>query len=299
MNKEMANVLQRVTTESYIKYGLGFGLTRIHSTWPEYEMIRILRTKLEDNSRRYSRKHTGFSDEIELSILDVACGHIALANTIATEFPYLSIDLHTVDILDMPFGFESLLSDKHDGPRENDRARFQSILYQKLNIQDALAHNDNLLSIIDSPPADIVNCDCFMHHIPCSEWRKTLLDVLIAKLKPGGLLGLSLIRQKENSYYRDGKTESQIACDELGIERLEDKDFITRDTHADGTQSYKYYHHFSDDEIKQLISSVSKVAQVISDETSDYLVLQKHGRFLSPSTDELQTELSLWDTIDS
>ena len=108
-------------------------------------------------------------------VLDAACGNIRFAAFLREELRGRDIDYFAVDdcaglVPHLPAG-EGF-----------------SACFQNLDIIGELAAGVGLATAIDVDACDLVGCFGFFHHVPSFELRAQLIDALLQKAAPGGIV---------------------------------------------------------------------------------------------------------------
>ncbi len=121
-----------------------------------------------------------------------------------------------------------------------------------------------------------------MHHIPLPAWRAQLLQALVNRTREGGMIAVSFWQ-----FLHDARLAEKAAdVTRCGCQR---HNLVFDDAHdkllswQDRADLFRYCHHFSDDEVDQLVTGVSG-ARVLGRFNADgraalnrYVVLQRTG----------------------
>jgi SAM-dependent methyltransferase len=277
VDKETANLMQELTTKSYLAGDPRQGYLSVDPQWSDYAPIRAVGDFLGEITREKLRRPHPIWIGPLFSVLDLACGHMGFIESILIKYPQATIDAYLVDVIDAPAGIE-----KHDiSCRSVDTGNSEGVLrtidYQRFDILGALSGDLDLAECINAPSCDVVFCAGFMNHIPLLERREKLLRALVLMTNPGGLLVVGFARRRGSSYYSEIREEHEQACRELGYPDLSDYDFLARAASDTGRIDYRYYHHFSNSEIQCLSKGCEKEMEVVSTPDSEYLIMRKRG----------------------
>ena len=129
-----------------------------------------------------------------------------------------------------------------------------------------------------------------MHHIPTYELRLRLLIELIEHTQQNGLIAVSFWQFMEDDKFA-AKTEEahkkaleDLSQRDINLEReLEENDYLLG--WKDEMHTYRYCHHFTDEEINNLTRDISDKAELIETYKADgkthcmnrYILLRKRG----------------------
>lgn len=259
MNAQTAKELYKLTNRFYAENAGAFSATR-RSPWVGWQ--RCFDTL---------RAHDAFTCN-QLRICDMACGNMRFYDfvqeallpelTKGLSLSYLALD-----------NCESLAC-----PKEN-------ATYCHCDaIENMLAGAPALCALDPDMACDLAVSFGFLHHIPTARLRATFLSDALSCVAPGGWLVVSLWQfMKDEGLARKAHIVHEQALVELGLDaaQLEAGDFIIGWNNKPG--AYRYCHHFSDEEIEELVASVADWACLVDSFEADgrtgtlntYLVLQK------------------------
>lgn len=131
------------------------------------------------------------------------------------------------------------------------------------------------------PLCDLSVCFGFMHHIPTASLRKKLLSELVSYTNSGGFICVSFWCFMDNDRLaRKARATHKQAMDDLNLPPLDDGDWLLGWKDVEG--AYRYCHHFTQDEIDALVTSLDNHVRVVDKFVADgrtkdvntYLVLQ-------------------------
>lgn len=144
---------------------------------------------------------------------------------------------------------------------------------------------DNTLSSrLTVPACDLVVAFGFLHHVPGAQKRIQLLRTLLEKTKPGRFVCISFW-QFMNSQKLAAKAQKTTAqgLHALGIDasELEEHDYLIG--WQDKADTWRYCHHFSQDELDELLGSLGSDVRVCAQFSADgkdnnlnrYVILQR------------------------
>ena len=174
-----------------------------------------------------------------LDVVDVACGNQRLRRFLEGRLPHTRLSYVGVDNCRALSG---------EGPLvEVDVAR--TLLERPLRL--------------GLPAADMAVSFGFMHHLPTHATRGRLLSSLVALVRPGGLVVVSLWRfMDDDSLAAKARATTAWVRGALGLVRgdLGANDYLLGWQGKPGT--YRFCHYVDDDEVRELASSVSSARLV-------------------------------------
>lgn len=233
-------------------------------------------------------RHLGALDAREPRVLDLACGNLRFERFLARELeptiaridaidncPALAagpdlpgIAFHNVDILDELMACQQ----KRDGGLG----------------APAAPSNPQARLHIDTRPCDLSVCFGFMHHVPGIDLRKSVLDELLARTRPGGVVAVSLWQFMKDDRLAGKARAADAIAREIAIARGTDVSALEPGDHFLGWQDDKgplrYCHHFSESEVDELADHAAGCAAEAARFSADgasyglnrYLILQRH-----------------------
>lgn len=243
MDALTAHTLNKLNQVFYARNAASFSSTR-SAPWPGWERLR-------------------FAIEEATTVLDVACGNMRFekyAETVGGAYPK---EYHCVD---------SCLDLAIDLPNAH---------FQDLDIVDLCIRGAGISQMLQSPACDLVVSFGFLHHVPGFEARRRLIDALVEKTAQGGRLALSFWRFMED----DRLAQKALAVTERAKRAfelvLEENDYILG--WQGDNSAYRYCHNYTDDEISELLSTITGICEpelrYNSDGRNDmlntYIVLRK------------------------
>ncbi|MCL2806607.1 MAG: methyltransferase domain-containing protein [Coriobacteriia bacterium] len=253
MDFDTAQRLSVLNTVFYREHSDSFSSTR-QSAWPGWHTSFEL---IKDNLL------CGVS---KLQVFDLACGNMRyqrfLSNVLLsdTAWTYYAVD-----------NCEPLVPQGHTAH------------YQQLDVLDVLLEDLDLNEHFHAPLCDLAVCFGFMHHTPLQENRARLLSCLVNQVRPGGYIIVTFWQFLNDIGLRAKALKThEVALQELGLDKLEDNDFLLDWNKLEGV--YRYCHSFTDEEIDELVERVSDKTLLVSRFVSDgrssllncYLVLRAH-----------------------
>ena len=251
MDRETARRLCELNTEFYQDNAASFSSSR-QTPWPGWQIC-------------LARAEKGIPHLHEaLRVLDLACGNLRFATFLRSELPQTILSYYAVDNCD------ALVP--HDLP----------VNYQHLDLLDVLLQGHRLSEAIEAPECDLSVCFGFMHHVPCREYRKAVLDSLIQHTRPGGYIMVTFWQfLKDNTLKAKALALQDKALKEKDLPILDEGDFLLDWDNLPGV--YRYCHNFSNSEIFKLIKGVlpevSLVSHFIADGRANtlnfYIVLKR------------------------
>jgi len=188
------------------------------------------------------------------SVLDVGCGNLRFARFLCDEAGIVPAKYFAVDNC-KPL-VESGEADTH----------VSELAFIELDVIKSLLDN-TLSSRLIVPSCDLVVAFGFLHHVPGAKKRTELLCTLLEKTKPGGFVCVSFW-QFMNSQKLAAKAQETTA---QGL-RAQDK-----------ANTWRYCHHFSQEELDELLASLGPDVHVCAQFSADgkdnnlnrYVILQR------------------------
>ena len=180
-------------------------------------------------------------------VLDAACGNMRFAAFLREELRGRHIDYFAVDdcaglVPHLPAG-EGF-----------------SACFQNLDIIGELAAGVGLATAIDVDACDLVGCFGFFHHVPSFELRAQLIDALLQKAAPGGIVCASFWQFMGDEKFAkkavawNSKATSELVAAGLDASQLEAGDYFLGWQNEPGL--WRYCHHFEEREIDALVDSL-------------------------------------------
>ena len=205
------------------------------------------------------------------SVLDVGCGNLRFARFLYDEAGIVPAKYFAVD------NCKPLVESGDAG------AHVSELAFIELDVIKSLLDN-TLPSELTVPSCDLVVAFGFLHHVPGAEKRLQLLRTLLEKTKPGGFVCISFW-QFMNSQKLAAKAQETTAqgLRALGIDasELEEHDYLIG--WQDKANTWRYCHHFSQEELDELLASLGPDVQVCAQFSADgkdnnlnrYVILQR------------------------
>lgn len=204
-------------------------------------------------------------------VLDLACGNLRFERFLSGRLAGADPVFHAVDIC------PELAGDAQSLPH---------VSFHRVDVLQELMANACAPStcLRDIPPCDLAVTFGFMHHVPDAGMRRAVLDLLIDRVVPGGVVIVSFWQ-----FMSDGRlARKALAADEGAHEKaLVDIGQLEPGDHFLGWQSdpspLRYCHHFDEAEIDGLVASVGTSAREVARYSADgssgtlnrYLVLER------------------------
>lgn len=226
MDRALALQLSRLTGEFYRQVGVSFSKTRT-AGWPGWERALAC-----------IAPSTGGS----LRILDLACGNLRFERVLFERYPQARS--YAVDACDEMVGTDD-----------------ERISYQHLDLAALLLEPEELVSALDAPPCDAAVCLAFMHHLPLFEQRVRLLETLVRKVRPGGIVTVSFWQfAHDERLLGKARHATATACSRYGLPALDPDDYLMG--WQDEEDAFRFCHHASDSEIDALLATVASQTRV-------------------------------------
>ena len=205
------------------------------------------------------------------SVLDIGCGNLRFARFLYDEAGIVPEKYFAVD------NCKPLVESGDAG------AHVSELVFIELDVIKSLLDN-TLSSRLTVPACDLVVAFGFLHHVPGAQKRTQLLRTLLEKTKPGGFVCVSFW-QFLNSQKLAAKAQETTAqgLRALGIDasELEEHDYLIG--WQDKANTWRYCHHFSQEELDELLGSLGSDVQVCAQFSADgkdnnlnrYVILQR------------------------
>lgn len=219
----------------------------------------------------------------ELRLLDLACGNGRFEAFLAGALPGVEVRALALDSCD-----ELMAETRAAGAR-----------FRRFDALDALIRDEPWGAALDQAPASSARFDAavsfgFFHHIPSADLRERALRALLAAVRPGGIVVVSLWRFLDDERLAAKAARSHpdalaalapAVRQDLGLDlaaQLEEGDRFLGWQGASGL--WRYCHSFSDREIDRLADAVADVGREVARFRSDgksgrlnaYLIVRKH-----------------------
>ena len=246
MDIATANKLSQLTTTFYKEVAASFSATR-QDPWQGWQRV------LEE---------TDLAERESLRLLDLACGNLRFERFLAAKRT-TPMCVHAVDTCD-----ELVLT----SPIEN-----SEITYTHLDLTDT----ERLADALGRSAYNAAVCFGFMHHLPLSEQRETLLRALVKSVRPQGFVVLTFWQlSKSERLLAKARESTERAATELKLEGLGPHDYLLG--WQDRSDVFRFCHDFTDAEIDALVSTVApntiEVARFSADgatgDLNRYLILR-------------------------
>lgn len=204
------------------------------------------------------------------SVLDIGCGNLRFARFLCDEAGIVPAKYFAVD------NCKPLVESGETN------AQTPQVTFIELDVIKSLL-NGTLSSRLIIPPCDLVVAFGFLHHVPGAQKRIQLLHTLLDKTKPGGFVCVSFwqFMNSQKLAAKAQETTAQGLC-ALGIDasELEEHDYLIG--WQDKANTWRYCHHFSQEELDELLGSLGSDVHVCAQFSADgkdnnlnrYVILQ-------------------------
>lgn len=205
------------------------------------------------------------------SVLDIGCGNLRFARFLCDEAGIVPTKYFAVD------NCRPLVESGDEGTHVSELA------FIELDVIKSLLDN-TLSSRLTVPACELVVAFGFLHHVPGSDKRVQLLHTLLEKTKHGGYVCISFW-QFMNSQKLAAKAEETTVqgLQAVGIDAsdLEENDYLVG--WQDKANTWRYCHHFSQEELDELLASLGSDVRVCAQFSADgkdnnlnrYVILQR------------------------
>ena len=251
-----AERLSRITSEFYALQAQSFSATR-QTPWQGWRQCLDVMPQLISGEKP--------------SVLDVGCGNLRFARFLRDKAGIVPAKYFAVD------NCKPLVESGEANTHVSDLA------FIELDVIKSLLDN-TLSSRLTVPACDLVVAFGFLHHVPGAEKRLQLLRTLLEKAKPGGFVCVSFW-QFMNSQKLAAKAQETTAqgLRALGMDasELEEHDYLIG--WQDKADTWRYCHHFSQEELDELLASLGSDVHVCAQFSADgkennlnrYVILQR------------------------
>lgn len=251
-----AEQLSYVTSEFYTQQAQSFSATR-QMPWQGWQQCLDAMPQLSAGEK--------------LSVLDVGCGNLRFARFLCDEVGIVPAKYFAVD------NCKPLVESGEVGTHVSE------LIFIELDVIKSLLDN-TLSSRLTVPACDLVVAFGFLHHVPGAQKRIQLLRTLLEKTKPGRFVCISFW-QFMNSQKLAAKAQKTTAqgLHALGIDasELEEHDYLIG--WQDKADTWRYCHHFSQDELDELLGSLGSDVHICAQFSADgkdnnlnwYVILQR------------------------
>lgn len=251
-----AEQLSRITSEFYAQQAQSFSATR-QVPWQGWQKCLDAMPQLVAGEKP--------------SVLDIGCGNLRFARFLYDEAGIVPEKYFAVD------NCKPLVESGNTG------AHVSELAFIELDVIKSLLNN-TLSSRLTVPACDLVVAFGFLHHVPGAQKRIQLLRTLLEKTKPGGFVCVAFW-QFMNSQKLAAKAQETTAqgLRALGIDasELEEHDYLIG--WQDKENTWRYCHHFSQEELDELLGSLGPDVHVCAQFSADgkdnnlnrYVILQR------------------------
>lgn len=217
-------------------------------------------------------------------VLDVACGNLRFESFLQAEFPQVDFEFWSVDNCDALVEDTCVLLETARECRDTQASTSEMAAhFQNFDVVHALVKRENLSAQLQAPACDMVVAFGFMHHVPTHELRARVLQMLVDKTRPGGIVAVSFwCFMRDEGLAARAYTTHEQAIDELAIdaEQLDAGDYLLGWKNLPG--AWRYCHNFEEDEIEKLVDTLGARVHLIDQFSADgrsgnlntYVVLQ-------------------------
>lgn len=243
------------------------------------------------SSSQAATRSLASSQPLACSVLDIACGNLRFEAFLAGSYPHIDWSFFAVD------NCEPLVASGQEDIAKNVHFTCEDIVTNLIEGLPA-AEPANIPALAAATPFDLVVSFGFMHHIPSFELRLQFLLEALSQVSSGGYLVISFwqflndtakrpkIEQThaealaffagcEEAHANDRDAGPETGCSDSGgfalqginPGALEPNDYFLGWKNEPG--NYRYCHHFSDDEIDQIITALAPHATLVESFSAD------------------------------
>lgn len=268
MDETTIRRLVALNNQFYEKAAPSFSATR-HGSWPGWNplvdsLVDDLPGKCLSCPDAGSCNHAVDLTE-PVSVLDVACGNMRFEAYLEGKLPAWEFDFHAIDSC-TTFELQDTTA---------------KVSFKRLDVLESVMAG-TLEHDLGVAECTIAVCLAFLHHVPTQALRIQLLQVLLNRVRRGGLVAVSLwtFMNDPELAARAAESTSQATA-ELQLEGLDPGDCLLgwqNDAHL-----WRYCHSFDEEEIDELAGCLEPDARAILRFSSDgrtesmntYLVFQR------------------------
>lgn len=251
-----AEQLIRITSEFYAQQAQSFSATR-QMPWQGWQQCLDAMHQLSAGEKPF--------------VLDVGCGNLRFARFFCDEAGIVPATYFAVD------NCKPLVESGETN------AHISELAFIELDVIKSLLDN-TLSSRLTVSACDLVVAFGFLHHVPGAERRLQLLRTLLEKTKPGGYVCVSFWQFMNNQKLAAKAQETTAqGLQALGIDasELEENDYLIG--WQDKVNTWRYCHHFSQEELDELLASLGSDVHVCAQFSADgkdnnlnrYVILQR------------------------
>ncbi len=221
MNSDTAHKLVQLNRQFYQSCASSFSLTRHHVQPGVHRVI----SEIIDQDPGESRE-----------LLDIGCGNGDLIAALAEgkfHGSYVGID------------FSAPLMAQNDFETFNIRFPYQ---FQEIDLTDPHA-----MDILPEFHFDVGVCFAVMHHLPGEEMRTNFIRQVHRLIKPGGFFVVSVWQ-----FLRSPRLSNRVLpWEKFGFQRsdMDENDYLLDWRAQPGETGIRYVHHFTEEELTQLVGS--------------------------------------------
>ena len=251
-----AEQLSRITSEFYAQQAQSFSATR-QMPWQGWLKCLNAMPQLLTGEKP--------------SVLDVGCGNLRFARYLCDEAKVIPAKYFAVD------NCRPLVESGEAGTHVSE------LVFIELDVIKSLL-DGTLSSRLTVPTCDLVVAFGFLHHVPGAKKRTELLRTLLDRTKPGGFVCVSFWQfMKSQKLAAKAQETTAQGLQALGIDvpDLEQNDYLVG--WQDKTDTWRYCHHFSQEELDELLVNLGSDVRVCAQFSADgkdnnlnwYVILQR------------------------
>ena len=269
MRSRTARELVALNTAFYADHAESFSATR-SAPWEGWRRV------LE------AARALGAIDGRRPVVLDLACGNLRFERFLADELKPTVARVDAFDNCpDLAGGADIPGATLHD----------VDILSQLMEMGREAPQQDEAAAVVrtylspHTDPCDLAVCFGFMHHVPGADLRRRVVDELVARTRPGGVVAISLWRFMNDerlarkALAADAAASQSAPWSGFDASELEPGDHFLGWQGEDGP--LRYCHHFEEEEVDSLAARADAVeaarfsADGASGDLNRYLILRR------------------------
>ncbi len=197
------------------------------------------------------------------TILDLACGNLRFERFLSDTISRRPLVVHAVDNCGALAAQEPATANVESAAIGIESTAATVVFHDIDILRHALAHGiagETLSRLPGVPLCDVSVCFGFMHHVPSIALRERVLQLLAEHTRPGGVIVASFWQfMHDEKLARKADAAAAFArshpdCFRFNLDEFEPGDQLLG---WQDTDSIRYCHHFDDEEIDELVASVS------------------------------------------
>ena len=236
MDAETIDILRELNGRFYREQAASFDATR-HGSWPGWERL------LASCGHLFETGHA--------RLYDMACGNLRFERFLLERYPACTLDVRASD------NCPQLV------------APTEQVVFEQRDILAELLEQEAVQPTAEKPGAcDLAVSFAFLHHVPTQKLRVRVLEELASHVGSGGYVAVSLWRfMRSERIAQLALDATERGCARWGIHGLEAGDYLLG--WQNKPDAFRYCHHFSDDEVRDLAQCLDTQAVLVDSYVAD------------------------------